>query len=196
VPDGPLQSQQITAILSRVAKGEAESERELVAVVYEALKQMARAQLARLRPGQSLQATALVHEAWIKLGEGQARAFENRAHFFGASARAMRNILIDQARRRARRPSETAGADDDGTPTIAVTGGSPQLDMLALDEALTELEGSHPRAAQVVMLRFFAGLDLAEVADVLGTSRRTIDREWQFARSTLRRALDATDRGG
>lgn len=174
-----------------MASGETDRHGELISLVYGALKEMARAQLARLDPGQTLQATALVHEAWIKLGGGDGGAFENRAHFFGAAANAMRNIVIDGARRRARRARDPATAEGETPPDIAVPGGGQSLDMLALDEALSELEERHPRAARVVMLRFFAGLELAEIAEVLGTSLRTIDREWQLARTALRRAMGA-----
>lgn len=179
----------VTVALARIERGEPGAADDLWRLVYQDLRHLAAARLGKLAPGQTLQATALVHEVWMRLGADAPQGFEGRAHFFGAAARAMRNILVDQARKKDRlrhnageRPvtlADDAAIDDGGAP----------VDMLALDEALDALAKEYERPARVVMLRFFSGLGIQEIAELLGASSRTIDREFLFARTWLRRFL-------
>ena len=186
----------ITRILQRLGRGEPGAADDLVPAVYDELREMARHRIAQLAPGQTVQATALVHEAWMRLGGREAVDWNDRAHFFGAAARAMRFILVEQARHRGRikrgggeRPESL---EDD---RIAAPEESAALDLQALDRALDRMEHEHPRPAKLVMLRYFGGLGMEEIAETLAISLRTAERDWQFARSWLRRALadDAAD---
>lgn len=181
----------ITRVLARIAVGESGAAEQLLPLVYDELKALARARMARLPPGQTLQATALVHEAWLKLGGNQPKPFQDRAHFFGAAARAMRNILVDQARAKASRKRGSAQERAALTPDLAIAGQAPTTDLLALDEALTTLERDHGRPAQIVMLRYFAGLDMHAIAEALGVTSRTVERDWRFAKAWLRRVLES-----
>lgn len=160
----------------------------LAPVVYDELRMLAAAQLGRERPGHTLQPTALVHEAYLRMVGGEHTPWEDRGHFFRAAARAMRRILIEHARSRGRKKR---GGGRVRVPLEAL--GPPSWDdpdrMLALDEALRRLEGQDPRSAEVVQLRYFAGLSVRETAEALGTSERTVKREWAFARAWLRDAL-------
>lgn len=172
---------EITALLNR---GDAEAERRLYTLLYGELHRMARRQLAQERPGATLQATALVHELFLRLHTQHPTPWANRAHFFGAAARAMRRILVEQARRR--RAAKRGGGRrpvplDEVEPAAAA-----DLDLAALDDALSLLERQDPRMAKVVELRFFANLGVAETARVLGVSPRTVKREWNVARAWLR----------
>ena len=152
---------------------------------------LARAKLNRDKSGQPLQATALVHEAWLKLGS-DSHAWDNRAHFFGTAARAMRNILVDEARRKARL-KHGGGAQHEELHTGLAIGDGPNVEVLALEEALRELEASHERPAQVVVFRYFAGLEYVDIAKMMGLSESTVKRDWMFARTWLRRALRDRD---
>jgi RNA polymerase sigma factor (TIGR02999 family) len=179
----------VTLALARVERGEPGASEALWELVYQDLRELAAARLGRLAPGQTLQATALVHEAWMRLGGDEPQSFDGRAHFFGAAANAMRNILVDEARKKGRlrrnagQEPATLSAD-----LAALDQGSP-LDMLALDEALTEFGKEYERPARIVMLRFFAGLELAKIAELLDVTTRTVDRDYLFARTWLRRFL-------
>ncbi len=182
----------ITRILQQVAEGVAGAADALLEQVYDQLKVMAHRRIAGLRAGETLCPTALVHEAWVSVGRVGAPAFENRAHFFGAAARAMRNILVDHARHRARHKRGGGSEPQEIESTIiALAGNADPIDVLALDEALTRFESEHERPARVVMLRYFAGLSNDEVADTLGVTSRTVERDWLFARTWLRRMLSA-----
>lgn len=171
----------------------------LLPAVYDELRRLARTHLAQLAPGQTLQATALVHEAWIRMTGREDPGWECRAHFYGAASRAMRNILVEQSRRKARLKrggawSRRDGLEldvqvGDGPPGGAARLGAGSADLLALDEALTRLEALHPLGAQVVSLRFFVGLTVDEVARSLGLSVRRIERAWRLARSWLQREV-------
>lgn len=185
-----MTSKPITVALARVERGEPGASEELWDLVYQDLKQLAAARLGRLGPGQTLQATALVNEAWIKLGAEGAQGFDGRAHFFGAAARAMRNILVDQARRKGRLRRNAGRQPVTLTADLAAADVAPPTDMLALDEALTAFAKEYERPARVVMLRFFAGLSIPKIAELLGVTSRTVDREYLFARTWLRRFLD------
>lgn len=170
----------LTEILARGAA----ARDELCALVYDELRGLARAQLARERDGHTLQATALVHEAWAKLAGARADAFEGRRHFFGAAAEAMRRILVDHAR--------AHGAEKRGGSAQRVTLGAESEpvefggeELAALDDALATLAAEDPRAAEVVRLRFVCGLSADETAAALGLSLRSVHREWTFARARL-----------
>ncbi len=178
----------VTEILSRMENGDPTGAHELLPLVYDELRQLARQRLAHELPGHTLQATALVHEAYLRLVGGRnPSSWENRAHFFGAAAEAMRRILVDQARRKC---ALKRGADaqrvqlDEDLMLIVSTGDSPK-ELLALDEALREFEAIDPFRASVVKLHYFSGLTLVETAEALGVSLATVKRQWVFARSWL-----------
>ena len=160
------------------------------------LRKLAAARLAHEAPGQSLQATALVHEAYLRLvGADPDRPFDGRGHFFAAAAEAMRRILIDRARDR-RRLKRGGGRRRVRIDLDALLVEPPGDDLLALDEALTALAREDPGAAELVKLRAFAGLTLGQAAEVLGIGRRTADRDWAYARAWLCHALAGSDRAG
>ena len=157
-----------------------------MAAVYAELRQIAAAKMAREQPGHTLQATALVHEAWLRLGDG---VFENRAHFFGTAAEAMRRILVDRARRKnSRKHGGGVEHRDIDEMEIAMPLGDDD-EMLAVHEALNRLATYDPRKAELVKLRYFAGLSFEEAAEVLGISVRTAARDWDFARAWLHREI-------
>jgi len=183
----PFQS--VTQALQSMAAGDKTAAAKLLPLVYTELRRLAAFHLSKTPPGRTLQPTALVHEAYLKLFNADEVAWDSRGHFFTAAARAMRNILVDQARRKAslkrggdRRRVEVDPAD------IPIE--SPVEDLLALHEALERLEAEDPRKAQIVMLRHFAGFDRDEVAELLGVSTRTIDREWRYIVAYLHRELN------
>ncbi len=178
----------ITQLLAAASAGEEGAADRLWAVVYDELRRLARAQLAAESPHRALDSTALVHEAFLRLtGRGPVE-WDNRRHFFAAAARAMRRIRVDDARRRKR------AKRGDGRPTRSLTGDPPTpgddpAEVLAIDEALRKLEREAPRQAEIVMLRYFAGLSIRETALALGVSVRTVHYDWQFARAWLHREL-------
>ncbi|MGE3173803.1 MAG: ECF-type sigma factor [Planctomycetota bacterium] len=179
----------VTLALARVERGEPGANEELWQLVYEDLRQLAAARLGRLGPAETLQATALVHEVWMRLGGDTPQTFAGRAHFFGAAANAMRNILVDHARRKGRLRRNAGQQPASLSADLAIDEGGSAVDMLALDEALTALGREYERPAKVVALRFFAGLTIPQIAEMLGVTTRTIDRECLFARTWLRRFL-------
>jgi RNA polymerase sigma factor (TIGR02999 family) len=163
---------------------------DLFGVVYDELRVLARRQIARLNPGQTLSPTALVHEAYVKLAD-RPRSDErlrDEQHFRALAARVMRQVIIDYVRRRSAHKRD-AGIRVETMPDVAIRGGGPDEDLLAVDQALSELEMLDERQARIVELRFFAGLDVDEVAATLGISDRTVKREWQKARAYLYDAL-------
>ena len=170
---------EITQILTAIEQGQPQAAEQLLPLVYDELRKLAAAKLAQENPGQTLQATALVHEAYLRLvGDQQ---FANRRHFFAAAAQAMRRILIESARRKQLVPRvDFAGID----PALADDGR-----LLELNDALERLAADEPLAAQVVEARVFGGLSVEEAADALGLSRATAYREWTFARAWLATAL-------
>jgi RNA polymerase sigma factor (TIGR02999 family) len=157
---------------------------ELLPVLYAELRGLAAALTARLPPGQTLQPTALVHEAYLKMVRGQDPGWEGRRHFFGAAARAMREILIDQARRKGSHKHGGHGQRVELTEGLAVIE-PPADDLLALDDAIQHLQAEEPRLGEVVLLRYYAGLSVEETAAVVGRSDRTVKREWRQARAWL-----------
>lgn len=179
----------VTRILSRLRAGEAKAADELLPLVYDRLRALARGQLARERPGHTLQATALVHEAWFKLANLPDVALQDRAHFLAVAARAMRQILVDHARGRG---AAKRGGDWDRVTLDAALAQLDRgaVDVVDLDGALERLADMDPRKARVVELRFFGGLTLPETAEVLGVSTRTAEGDWYMARAWLRRELD------
>ncbi|MEZ6017398.1 MAG: ECF-type sigma factor [Planctomycetota bacterium] len=185
----------VTRLLQAASGGEAGASDALIAAVYAELRLVAAQKLARERNNATLQPTALVHEAYLRLlggDDGQSLAFENRAHFFGAAAEAMRRILVERARRRARLRHGGAHQFEELDPD-AIAELPADLDLLALDEALARFEREDPSKAALVKLRYFAGLTLVEAADVLGISRATADRRWSFARAWLYREVTKGD---
>ena len=168
---------------------------ELPPALYAELRDLAAALTARLPPGQTLQPTALVHEAYLKMVRGRDPGWEGRRHFFGAAARAMREILIDQARRKARGKHGGQVQRVELTEGLAVIE-PPADDLLALDEAIQRLQAEEPRLAEVVMLRYYAGLSVEETAEVVGRSDRTVKREWRQARAWLAGQLRPGDLPG
>lgn len=181
----------ITTLLTAAARGDSNAGRELLPLVYQELRRLARARMAAAPPGNTLQPTALVHEAFLRLVGSGDPGWNGRAHFFGAAAQAMRNILVDQARRKAAIKHGGAAARVQVEPDDLVIDASAE-DLLALDEALKALETEDPDAARVVMLKHFAALEDAEIAAALQISTRTVRREWRFARAWLQRKLGAS----
>ena len=177
-------SEQVTAILAAVGAGDKQAAEELLPLVYNELRRLAAARLARESPGQTLQATALVHEAWLRLGGATQPLWNSRAHFFGAAAEAMRRILLERARRKARiRHGGQLERVDLDRVTLA-TQDSDEV-ILAVHEALEKLAAESPQKAEIVKLRYFGGLEHAEIAEVLGISEPTVRRHWAYARSWL-----------
>jgi RNA polymerase sigma factor (TIGR02999 family) len=176
----------VTRILSQIDSGDPSAAEQLLPLVYDELRKLAAARLAHEKPGQTLQATALVHEAYLRLvGDGQQLNWNSRGHFFGAAAEAMRRILIGQARHKA---SLKAGGQrqrvdlSEVEPEIQ----GPQLDLIALDEALEQLAARDARATALVKLRFFAGLTMRQAAEAMGVSLATAENDWAYAKSWLR----------
>jgi RNA polymerase sigma factor (TIGR02999 family) len=179
----------ITRILSAIEQGDPKAAEGLLPLVYEELRTLAAQRLALEKPGQTLQATALVHEAYLRLvGGDQRRDWNGRAHFFGAAAEAMRRILVEQARRKkaGKHGGELLRVE---LPDELAKPESRSNDLIALDEALDRLKEHDPQAARLVMLRHFAGLSHQEAADVLGISRGAADRLWALGRAWLFRQL-------
>ena len=179
----------VTQVLADIQRGDRRAAAQLLPLVYEELRLLAAARLAREAPGQTLQPTALVHEAYLRLiGQGPDKPFDGRAHFFAAAAEAMRRVLVDRARDR-RRLKRGGGRRRVRIDLNALLVDPPDEDLLALDEALTSLAREDPGTADLVKLRAFAGLTQAEAAETLGISRRTADRDWAYARAWLADAL-------
>ena len=175
---------EVTQMLTAIERGEPHAAEELLPLVYAELRRLAAARLAHEKPGQTLQATALVHEAWLRLAGTTPQTWESKAHFFGAVAEAMRRILVENARRKAcvRHGGGAARVDVDD---VEIAAPLPDDDLLALHEALDHLAAMDPPAADLIKLRFFAGLTHEQAADLLGLSRSAADRTWLFARAWL-----------
>lgn len=182
----------VTQLLDAAANGNKDAKKDLWAVIYDELHRMAHQQMLGEAPGRTLQSTALVHEAYLKLFANDDIQWENRRHFFGAASRAMRQILIDDARRR-RRGKRGGGVKPGQLLEEPATFDSEPALVLALDEALTELEKEDKRKGEVVQLRYFAGLTEEETANALEISRRTVQLDWRFARAWLNRKLSTCD---
>jgi RNA polymerase sigma factor (TIGR02999 family) len=186
----------VTRILSDIERGDPHAAEHLLPLVYDELRQLAARRLARERPGQTLQATALVHEAYLRLVDTDTiRRWDSRGHFFAAAAEAMRRILVDQARHKstARAGGGRRRVDlDEVEPAIEAS----RVDLLALDEALEQLEVKDPRKAALVKLRYFAGLTNQQAAEALGISSSTADNDWAYAKTWLRLAMGGDQPAG
>jgi RNA polymerase sigma factor (TIGR02999 family) len=174
---------EVTRILGAIVEGDTHAAEQLLPLVYEELRKLAAQKLSREKPGQTLQATALVHEAYVRLvGRNQSRSYKGRGHFLAAAATAMRRILIDNARRKQTRKR---GGGVSAHQLAEVAAPQPGEDLLALDEALQKLAATDPVKAKLVELRYFAGLTGEQAAQVLGISPTTADRHWAYARAWL-----------
>jgi len=188
----PPGGQPLTELLRRAASGESAAAASALPFVYDELRRIARSRMAGERVGHTLQATALVHETWLKLVGMGAADWRDRAAFYHAAATAMRRILVDHARRRARHKRGGGRARDPATVSGLPAGGidpDAAITFLQLDQAIARLEAEDPRAGAVVRLRFYGGLDVDETAAALGMSRRTVLREWAWARAHLFTAM-------
>jgi RNA polymerase sigma factor (TIGR02999 family) len=186
---------EVTRILSAIEQGDPHAAEQLLPLVYEELRKLAAQKLAQEKPGQTLQATALVHEAYLRLVDVEkAQHRDSRRHFFAAAAEAMRRILIDRARRKS---TEKHGGQRQrlSLDDVEAVADSHSTDLLALDEALTKLATEDPIKAQLVTLRYFAGLSVQEAAAALGIARATADRFWSYARTWLYCELGGSDDG-
>ena len=180
----------VTRILTAIEQGDAKATDELLPLVYQELRRLAAHKMAHEPAGQTLQATALVHEAWLKLVDSPAQSWQNRAHFFGAAAEAMRRILIARARRKGRQ-RRGAGAEHLDADQLEIAGPAPDDQLLALNEALDRFTVLEPQQAELVKLRYFVGLKIEEAAEVLGISEATAKRWWAYARAWLFNELTA-----
>jgi len=180
---------EVTHILSAIEQGDPHAAEQLLPLVYDELRKLAAARLADEKPGQTLQATALVHEAYLRLVDAdQAQRWDSRGHFFAAAAEAMRRLLIDQARRK-RRPKHGGDRTRISLDEALCLRETPADDLLALDEALQKLANEEPAKAELVKLHHFAGLSLEEAGKILGVSHRTAKRHWAYARAWLYAAV-------
>lgn len=182
MPDRPEGT--VTRMLEAAGAGDARASAELLPLVYSELRRLARARMAKTPPGNTLQPTALVHEAFLRLVGSDEPSWNSRGHFFAAAAQAMRQILVEQARRKAS-VKHGGGRKRVDLEQVEPFIEPPAEDLLALDEALTRLEQADPRKGRIVMLRYFAGLAAEETAAALGVSVPTIEREWRFIRTFL-----------
>jgi RNA polymerase sigma factor (TIGR02999 family) len=185
----------VTRILSAIEQGDPHAASQLLPLVYDELRQLASQKLAQEKPGQTLQATALVHEAYLRLvGAGDDPHWDNRRHFFAAAAEAMRRILVERARHK---HSLKAGGDRQRVELADLEPAAPEpgVDLLELNEVLNKLEHHDPRKAELVKLRFFAGLTIEQAAQALGISTSTADNDWAYARCWLRLEIE-TSQGG
>ena len=175
---------EITLVLQAIGRGDGQASNDLLPLVYEELRRLATSRMAQEMSGQTLQPTALVHEAWLRLvGDGE-QNWQNRAHFFAAAAEAMRRILIETARRKSRlkRGGGQMRLDVEGLDLAAAT---PDDRVLLIDDALEQLKSEDPERARIVTLKFFGGLTNQEVAEILGVTERTVERQWAYAKAWL-----------
>ena len=175
---------QVTKLLTAIESGERVATDELLPLVYKELRKLAQSKLSSLPPGQTLQATALVHEAYLRLSGSDDSGWDSKRHFFAAAAESMRRIVIDRYRKKMTK-KRGGGFEHVEFNEMAVEGLEDDVNLAELDEALDELEAEHPEAAQLVKLRFFAGLPQKEAALAMGLSERTAKRRWAFARAWL-----------
>ncbi len=188
------QPQEITLLLEAVNRGDLDAAQTLFTVVYDELRRLARSRMARESPGHTLQPTALVHEAYIRLMANDGPRFENKAHFFSAAAEAMRRILIEHARRKRSVKRQGNRQRIELAETMAVQEPAPD-EVAALDEALSRLELRDRQMSDVLKLRFFVGLTVQETADALGVAPRTVDRQWAASRAWVAREMRKNRQG-
>ena len=185
----------VTQILSRIESGDPTAAEQLLPLVYDELRKLAAAKLVQEKPGQTLQATALVHEAYLRLVDVEkVQHWDSRGHFFAAAAEAMRRILVEQARTRCRR--ENFRGLQISLDELASAESCPSEHILLLNDGLGKLETRNPAAAAIVKLRFFGGLTMKQTADALGVSLRTAERNWTYARAWLHRELEQSTADG
>lgn len=180
--------EQITKILQAAGAGDAQASEQLLPLVYGELRRLAAGKMAQQPPGQTLQATALVHEAWLRLLRSGEQTWDNRRHFFVAAAEAMRRILVENARRKARL-KRWGGQQRVDIDSLELADTTPDDKLLLIDESLERLKAEDPDTARVVMLKFFSGFTNQEVAATLGVTERTVERDWAFARAWLFRVI-------
>ena len=180
----------VTLILDAISRGESQASDQLLPLVYHELRKMAAARMFQESAGHTLQPTALVHEAWLRLGGGQNQPWQNRAHFFGAAAEAMRRILVEHARRKAAL-KHGGGQQRLNIDDLDIAQASPDEKILLIDSVLEELKRINPERARVVVLKFFAGMTNVEVAETLNISRSSVDRHWDCARNWLVEAIQS-----
>jgi len=181
-------SEDVTQLLAGMSPGDRETLDRVLPVIYTELRELAQRELRRERPDHTLNATALVHESYLKLAQLEDLSWEGRAHFFGAASRVMRRLLIDHARRRAA-GKRGGGAGHVALEDVVVAAREAPEELVALDEALGRLERIDPRQAAVVECRFFAGMGIEETAEALGISPATVKRDWSIARAWINREL-------
>ena len=179
----------VTRILERVQQGDPEAAEQLLPLVYDELRKLAAAKMAQQSPGQTLQATALVHEAWLKLTGNESSAWHDRQHFFRAAAEAMRHILVDRARAK-QRAKRGGGLVQVNLEAVDVATNAEPDTLLLVDEALQRLVAEHPKNAELVKLRFYAGLTIEQTAQAMGLSEKTVKRHWIHARAWLFREIN------
>jgi len=179
---------EITQVLHAIGRSEEGASEKLLPLVYADLRRLAAARMAQELPGQTLQPTALVHEAWLRLVKDGDRTWQNRAHFFGAAAEAMRRIMIERARHRSRL-KHGGGKVRLNIEDLELADTTPDEKILLVDEALVRLKAEDPELERIVLLKFFGGLSNAEIAESLGIAPRTLDRQWAYARAWLFREI-------
>jgi RNA polymerase sigma factor (TIGR02999 family) len=184
----------ITELLNRAASGDPDAGRDVLPAIYRELKNLASARLAKIPPGGTLQTTALVHEAWLRIVNRNPAGWEGMRHFYFTAARAMRDILVEEARRKLA-AKRGGGAEHVVDMDVAWSYDTSPEEVLALDTALSRLKEEDEEGHRLVLLRYYAGLTVPEVADVLGSSVRTVERKWRFLRSWLSRQLEAPATG-
>jgi RNA polymerase sigma factor (TIGR02999 family) len=194
-PEPSISMSDVTQILNAIERGDSRAADELLPLVYEELRLLASQKMAQEKPGQTLQATALVHEAYIRLVEADNQNWDSRRHFFVAAAEAMRRILIENARRK-HRLKRGGGKQKQELDDHVLTIKKPSEDLLALDEALNKLAKKEPAVAELVKLRYFTGLTSEQAALTLNVTRRTADRYWAFARAWLYNEIAKGDTQG
>lgn len=187
---GERGGREITVLLRQMNLGDAGARDVLAGLVYGELRRLAHNYLARERSGHSLQATALVHEVWLRLSADDEKPWESRRHFFGVAAQTMRNLLVDHARKKAAEKRGGARRQVELEDVMLVSNHNPEL-VLAVDRALARLSVLDERQGRIVEMRCFAGFSIDEISDALGVSSRTVKRDWQMARAWLRRELTA-----
>ena len=178
----------VTRILNAIQQGDAQATQELLPLVYQELRKLAAHKMAGEAPGHTLQATALVHEAWLRLAGPSQQNWQNRAHFFAAAAEAMRRILVDHARRK-QSLKRGGGAEREELDESALVLTAPPDELLAVHEALDKLASGDPQAAELVKLRYFVGMTMEEAAAALGMAKRTAENLWTYARLWLHREI-------
>jgi len=183
---------EITQLLDAVARGEGTASEELLPLVYDELRGLASGILFREAPGQTLQPTALVHEAWLRLGGAGTRNWNNRAHFFRVAAQAMRRIMVDRARRKAS-IRHGSGLERLNIEDVRLEAACPDERILLIDEALDRLEKEDPESARITTLKFFGGFTNKEIGKIQGVTERTVERQWAYAKASLFQLISGSD---